>query len=794
VLFATTVAPPFIVQAVALVVAAALIAYVCHRVGLVPIVGFLAAGVLIGPHALGLVSDLELVNAAAEIGVILLLFTIGIEFSLERLARIKALIFGGGGLQAGLATLATTAVLLPFGVDWRAGLFTGFLVSLSSTAIVLKLLADRAETSTPYGQVSLGLLIFQDLAVVVMVLVVPMLGGAGGSTSDIAVALAKAAAIILIVLLVARRLMPPLLERVALTCSPELFLLTVIAICLGTASLTSAAGVSLSLGAFLAGLLVSESRFSHHAFGEILPLQILFSAIFFVSVGMLLDVAFLMRNLPFVLIAVATVFVLKVATTAIGVRALGYSMPVALASGLTLAQIGEFSFVLDRAGEAVGLSPGGLGHVGSQTFIAATVVLMIVTPQLNSAGAALAARLERRQLESESGPEPEAQAHQFADLSRHVIVAGYGPAARQLVHVLRGSRIPFLITTLSPGGANEAEAADLRVLRGDYSRAHTLVAAGIDRAKALVVVDDDQPMAHRVVAVSRTLAPTARIVARTRFLSEAPTLRDAGADLVAVDELETVVQVFAELMRTYQLPPEEIERHEAAIRAGGYAALLEGSASGPPPHPALSSSGGKGTAPVVVCDVGDECLDTRSVTVRDGARIVGQALRELDLDRRYGLSLRALVRRIDVPIAPDVRVQAGDRLTLSGSADAFAAAADLFRPTATPVPEERPVSPHQRLDIDPQQPITLEPREGTCPHVSETRAVYPSARGCQECLQTGDAWVHLRICMTCGHVGCCDSSKNKHATAHFRASHHPIVRSLEPGERWGWCYDDEVVL
>ena len=183
------------------------------------------------------------------------------------------------------------AVLLPFGVDWRAALFTGFLVSLSSTAIVLKLLADRGESGTTYGQVSLGLLIFQDLAIIVMVLLVPMLAGAGGSAARLAAALGKALAIILAVLLVARRLMPPLLERVARTCSPELFLLTVIAICFGTAWLTSVAGVSLSLGAFLAGLLVSESRFSHHAFGEIMPLQILFSAVFFVSVGMLLDLA-----------------------------------------------------------------------------------------------------------------------------------------------------------------------------------------------------------------------------------------------------------------------------------------------------------------------------------------------------------------------------------------------------------------------------------------------------------------------------------------------------------------------
>jgi monovalent cation:H+ antiporter-2, CPA2 family len=214
-LLTTALVPPFIVQLVALVVASAGIAYACYRLGLVPIVGFLVAGVFIGPHALGLVSDLDLVNAAAEAGVILLLFTIGIEFSLEKLARIKRLIFVGGSLQVVLASLATMALLMFLGVDWRAGLFTGLLVSLSSTAIVLKLLGDRGEADHSYGQVAFGLLIFQDLAIIVMVLLVPMLGGSGGSANGIGIALAKAAGIILLVLLVARRLMPPLLERVA---------------------------------------------------------------------------------------------------------------------------------------------------------------------------------------------------------------------------------------------------------------------------------------------------------------------------------------------------------------------------------------------------------------------------------------------------------------------------------------------------------------------------------------------------------------------------------------------------
>jgi monovalent cation:H+ antiporter-2, CPA2 family len=694
-IIAEGVVPPFLVEAVAIVGAAALIAYASYRIGLVPIVGFLLAGVCIGPHALALVDDPALVDAAAEVGVILLLFTIGIEFSLDRLARIKMLIFGGGGLQVALSSLAVTAILTPFGVDWRAALFTGFLVSLSSTAIVLKLIANRGETGSDYGQVSMGLLIFQDLAIIVMVLLVPMLGGGQGTGLHILLALAKAVGIILVVLVLARRLMPPLLERVALTCSPELFLLTVIAICFGTAWLTSVAGVSVSLGAFLAGLIVSESRFSHHAFGEIMPLQILFSATFFVSVGMLLNLGFLARNLPLVLGAVALVLVVKVATTAASVAALKYPAPVAAASALTLAQVGEFSFVLERAGRDAGLSPAALGAVGSQTFIAATVLLMVATPQLNAFGARLAERLGRRALRHAGAvvDAAETPSDTFQTFADHVIVAGFGDAARQLVRVLQGSGIPFVITTLSPGGANEAESLGLPVLRGDSSRQHTLLMAGVDRARMIVVADDDPPTAGRIVAVARSLAPTARIVVRTRYAADAAALTHDGADLVIAEELESVVQLFAQVLRSYAVPPEQIEAHEQAVRTGTYAALR--------------------------------------------AAVEASSATSADPDA---------VSRAAVPIDTSATIQ--------------------FAP-------------------DPA---------AECSHLDAIRPVRPSARGCEECLRTGSTWVHLRICLSCGHVGCCDSSPNKHATAHHRRTGHPIVRSLEPGETWGWCYADEVIL
>lgn len=782
--------PPFLTEVVALIVAGAIIAYICFRLRLVPIVGFLLAGVLIGPHALGFVRDQDLANSAAEVGVILLLFTIGIEFSLDKLARIKRLIFVGGGLQVALATLATMGALAAFGVNWRVGLFTGFLVALSSTAIVLKLLGDQGETNSPHGQVGLGLLIFQDLAIIIMVLLVPMLGGSGGSTLGIIWALGKALAIIALVLVFARKLMPKVLEQVAITCSPELFLLTVIAICFGTAYLTSLAGVSLSLGAFLAGLLVSESRFSQHALGETMPLQILFSFTFFVSVGMLLDVRFLIHNLPLVLAVIGAVLAIKVVTTGVSVLLLGYKLPIVAASALMLAQVGEFSFVVERAGREVGLFPGGTAGAGSQSFIAATVTLMILTPFLTKIGTRLASRIEDRKVQRDANAlmESEPSAEDIPYLQDHVIVAGYGQAARRLVRVLSGSKIPYIITTLSPSGANEAEADGLPVLRGDASKQRTLMLVGVDRAKMMVIADDDPATAHRITSEARTLNPTMRIVVRTRYIAEVETLTEAGADRVIADELESIVQLFAEVLRDYRIPAEEIEAHEDAVRRGGYRALLNERVTG--------------EKPVVECDVPGDCFDTRTVVVRAEAPITDRSLSELNLEREYEITLKSVRRDgelMDLQ-APDLTIRPGDELVLSGTSAALAKSGFLFRQGSSDQAGEfrdsdlsAPVSTGNVVDTE--QVIELKPDpSSTCSHLDQIRPVVPSARGCEECLKLGDTWVHLRICMTCGHVGCCDTSKNKHASKHFSQTTHPIMKSLQPGENWAWCYVDETYL
>ncbi len=654
--------PGWLAQLALVLVAAAAIGYVASRLKVVPIVAFLAAGVVIGPEQTGFVDDLELVNAAAEVGVILLLFTIGIEFSLERLARIMRLILVGGGLQVGLTVAATTGALLAFGVDWRAAVFTGFLLALSSTAIVLKLLADRGQTSAPTGQISLALLIFQDLAVVVMVLLTPILAGGGGSPLDLLWALTKAVGIIAVVLLGARRVMPMVLATVARTCSVEVFLLTVVAVCFGTAYLTSLAGVSVSLGAFLAGLLVSESEHSEHAFGEVLPLQILFSATFFVSVGMLLDVGFLLTHLPMVLGAILAVLVLKVVTGALAARVVGASAGTALASAFLVAQVGEFSFVLQRVGADNGLFPAGLGDDGAQAFIAATVLLMVATPWLGAGGMRLGERLDRKAVAAAPAPSPGTATPTEDDGLRagHVVISGWGPAAAAVAAELSARGHDFTVLTLSPDGAATARELGYDVLLGDSTRQHILTTAGVPTARAFVVGDDDPETSVRIASVARSLAPGLTILVRP---------------------------------------------------------------DGPAEHEALAAAGA------------DHVVDAGLLS---HARLAG---------------------------------------TVAG----------LLDPTAG----QRP----RRTVVDVTRLLTQPPASPDCAHAGGAGAVLPDAAGCSDCLRLGrDDWVHLRACLACGHVGCCDSSPMRHATAHFRASDHPLMASVEPGDAWAWCYVDEVTL
>jgi CPA2 family monovalent cation:H+ antiporter-2 len=659
---------PFLNEIVALFVVSVAIAYVCYRIRLVPIVGFLIAGVVIGPNALAIVYDPELVDVLAEIGVILLLFTIGLEFSLEKLSRIGRAIFVGGGLQVVTTIAIVTAILLVVGVDWEDGLYTGCLVALSSTAIVLGLLNERDETDTPSGRLSLAILIFQDLAIVAMVLLVPFLAGKEGTGRDLFIVLGKATLMIAAVLLLARRVVPWILERIAHTRRTELFLLTIVAICFGTAALSSYAGISLALGAFLAGLVVSESRYSAQAISEILPLRTVFNATFFVSVGMLLDLGFLMEHLPFVLGAALIVIFIKLATTTGSVLALGYPIRLAATAGFGLAQIGEFSFVLERTGREAGLSPADLGEAGAQTFIAATVLLMLLTPfQMQFAprfGEWVSTK--GRGLPGSDDSE-EGYASDRESLEDHVIIIGYGAAGRRLAAVLGDRGIPFVVIEMNPIEVDTMQAEGIRAIYGDASRAHILEAAGVEEAKLCVVVINDPAVAPRTVQQARYLNPTLQIIIRTRYLDSMEEYQKIGADIIVPEEMETTVRIFTHVLGAYMIPQEEIERQVQMIRAQDYG-IMRGSI--------------QEAHLMVLQGLDEDGMHTRAVAVREGAPAADRSLEELALRRHHGLTVIAVRRDGKTLASPagNFRVRVGDRLVLIGTADRFAECAGLFRP------------------------------------------------------------------------------------------------------------------
>ncbi|MGM0547353.1 MAG: cation:proton antiporter [Bacteroidota bacterium] len=658
---------PFLTELVALFTVSVGIAYLCYRLKIVPIVGFLIAGVVIGPNALGLVQDQELVDMLAEIGIILLLFTIGIEFSLEKLSRIKKAIFLGGGLQVGITVTLVALILSFWGVSWNSAIYTGCLVALSSTAIILGLLSDEDKTDTPSGQLSLAVLIFQDLIIIVMVLLVPILAGESQSLTGVGLILGKAVLLIVGVLVLAQRIVPWILEKVAKTRRQELFLLSVVAICFGTAALTNMVGVSLALGAFLAGLVVSESHFSEQAISEILPLRTIFNAVFFVSVGMLLDLNYVIENPLIILGTALAVVILKFIINTVSLITLKYPIRIVAASGFTLAQIGEFSFVLERAGRAAGISPAGMGEPGAQTFIAVAVLLMIFTPFMVHRSTSVGEFLSKTPLRHLArATKVGAKEDEKVKVEDHVIIIGYGPAGRHLVQVLRDTGIPFVVIEMNPESVKEMQQNGIPAIFGDASHRHILELAAVRRAKLCVIATNDPESSPRIVQRARHLNPTLQIIVRTRYLSELERFETLGADIVVPEEMETTVRLFSHVLGAYMVPEQEIDEHVKTLRAHDYGVVR----------------GGIQEAHLMVLQgLDEEGLHTRAVAVREGSRADGKTLQELKLRNRHGLTVLA-VKRDDRTIGNptgDFELHPNDRLIMMGTADQFVTCADLFR-------------------------------------------------------------------------------------------------------------------
>lgn len=544
--------------------------YLLKKLRVPTIVGFLVAGILIGPGGLGLIHDPHTVEVMAEIGVVLLLFVIGLKFSLRDLLQMKTLVLAGGGLQVGLTVALSAGFAFLWGYRIAEAVFLGFLVSLSSTAIVLKLLEERGEMDSPQGRLGVGILLFQDLAVIPMMLLVPVLGATGAfSPETLLLSLLKPFAVLGFFLVVAWFVFPWFLERIVRTRSRELFMMAVALAALGTAYLAGLVGVSLSLGAFLAGMIISESDYTHQIVSEISPFYDLFSSVFFVSIGMLVDLAFWRAEPAAVFGLAGGILLLKITIVFLVALPLRMGFRVAILTGFAVGQIGEFAFVLMQAGAAHGL----LDAVVHQSLLSASVLTMAVTPFLLMLG-----HIAARQLFGHgagAGPVAAATRRAGDDLKDHVIIVGYGINGRNIAHILQSIDAPHLILELNPLTVRRLREGGQRVMFGDAVRRLILLRAGIERARALVVTIPDPAASRQIVAQSKELNPAINVLVRTRYASEVAPLLRLGSDHAVADEFEASLELAGRLMVLYGMDKEAIEDQKELIRQENYRLLIE---------------------------------------------------------------------------------------------------------------------------------------------------------------------------------------------------------------------------
>lgn len=543
--------------------------YVFHKIHVPSIIGFLFTGLITGPYGLKLIQNQHDVEILAEIGIILLLFTIGIEFSIKNLLKARKSILLGGALQVGLVILITFFIARLVGSTTEEAVFIGFLVSLSSTAIVMRIIQNNGDLGTYHGKTTLALLIFQDIIIVPMLLLVPFLSGESDFTSQsLILVLIKGAGVIVAIILGAKYLVPTILYQIAKTQNRELFLLTIIVIGFATAWLTNSIGLSLALGAFIAGLIISESEYSEQAFGNIMPFRDLFTSFFFVSIGMLLDLQFVVDEPLLVMVTAIGIIIIKSMVSGFVAFILGYPFKSTLIVGLALAQVGEFSFILSEVGMKYNL----LSEFNNQLFLSSAVITLSLTPLIINlapkfADLILSKRLPKKLKYGLNNLTEKKVEHALQD---HTIIIGYGVNGRNVAKAAKYANIPHCIIELNPDTVKEEYVKGEIIYYGDASQGNILQHANIDQAQVIVVTIPNPADTRRITQIAREMNPDIHIIIRTRFVQDMSALYRLGADEVIPEEFETSVEIFSRLLTKYMVPQEKIEEFVGQIRSHEY--------------------------------------------------------------------------------------------------------------------------------------------------------------------------------------------------------------------------------
>jgi CPA2 family monovalent cation:H+ antiporter-2 len=620
-----------------------------ERLRLPAIAGFLVMGALLGPSGLGLTRDPERIRALAELGVVFLLFEIGLELPVDSLRRLWRSALVAGGLQMALTIGVVAAGAALLGVDARGALVLGGLVAMSSTALVMRTLRDRGELDAPHGRLCLGILLFQDLCIVPMLLFVPILTGAvPAAPLPIAAALGKTLGALAVVYLAARFAFPWLLARVAELRSRDLFSLLAFLLVLGSAEGAHALGLTRAVGAFSAGLVVAASPYAHQVQAEIEPLRGVLLGIFFTSVGMLFDpLAALAAGAPTLAYVGAVVLLKSAVVVAIVVLALRQGVRLGVLAALALAQTGEFSFVLAEVASQAGLLPTGL----RQVFLAGSLLTLLATPFLMAAAPRLADALDRRVDRAPRGPQPAPAGEPPA-----VVLVGFGLTGRTVARALRACGIRYAVLEANAAAVAAGRRAGEPIAFGDATRRSMLERVQVARARLVSIAVSDPVAVRRIVPQVRALAPQARVVVRTRYVAEMDALYQLGASLVVAEEFEATIDLLGAVLRSLGVAASAVQRFADELREGGYEALRT-----PPAlllDPLLSE---------VLDQVGTEWLEVPS------GQAAGRTLAELGVRARTGASVVAVRRGAQILAnpAPDRPLAAGEELLAVGDAEAL---------------------------------------------------------------------------------------------------------------------------
>jgi CPA2 family monovalent cation:H+ antiporter-2 len=640
-----------------LLAAAVLAVVACRSLSLPPIIGYLAVGLTLGPHAFGLVPDDARTHALAEFGVVFLMFSIGLEFSLTKLRVMRREVFGLGGAQVAITIAGCVAVGLALGGAWQIGLALGGVVAMSSTAVVLKLLAERLELDTAHGRATVGVLLFQDLAVVPLLIIVPALGKPAEAVgAAVGIALAKAAVVLAAVLLVGPRVMRAWFGVVARRKSTELFVLNVLFVILTLAFVTGLAGLSLPLGAFLAGMLIAETEYRYQVEEEIKSFRDVLLGLFFITVGMMLDFRVVTGQIGFVLGLLALLVVLKLALVGGLARAFGAAPGSALRTGLALAQGGEFGFVLLAQASAAGVGAGDFG----QALLAAMILSMMATPFMIRASDRIVLRFANSEWLLRS-LEMHRVAVRSLETEAHVIILGYGRNGQHVARLLDAEGVRYVALDTDPERVREAALAGDTVVFADASRREALIAAGLMRASAVVVTFADSAAAVRLLAHIQALNPAVPVIARAREDADIARLAGAGASEVVPEALESGLMLASHTLVWVGVPLNRVVRRMRAVRDQQYG-LLRGLFHGASDEP----------------DTVEGRPQPRLHAVRLGpnAYAVGRRLEDLEL-QGIGVQVNA-VRRLasSKRLAPEEvgALEADDVVVLFGAPESLAAA------------------------------------------------------------------------------------------------------------------------